>query len=346
MTAPALEAVTNLRRLALAAGHAAALRAAVQLGVADALGEEPATAAELARRVNAEPGTLDRLLRALSSQGVFIAQGDRYAHTPVSRLLRGDTPRSLRDMVLWATEPWTWEVWPRLADAVRTGKGGFGETHGKDFFTYLYEDAPESAEVFNRAMTQASRLSSGAIAETLDLRGDLTVVDVAGGHGDLIATVLERDPSLRGALFDLPGVLEDVDPRLCKGGALDGRCRLVAGDCRESVRVEADVFILKNVLEWDDAATVAALRNVAASARPGGRVVVIENLVDGSPETGFTTAMDLLLLLNVDGRKHLRRSLLRLVEEAGLTVTDVRPVGPYLHMIDSRVPEGGGDTGR
>ncbi|MDQ0779134.1 C-methyltransferase [Streptomyces aurantiacus] len=344
MTAPALEAVTNLRRLALAAGHAAALRAAAQLGVADALGEEPASAAELARAVNAEPGTLDRLLRALSSQGVFAAQGGGYAHTAVSRLLRTDTPRSLRDMVLWATEPWTWTVWPRLADAVRTGKGGFAEVHGKDFFTYLYEDAPESAEVFNRAMTQASRLSSAAIAAELDLRGELTVVDVAGGHGDLIATVLERDPSLRGALFDLPGVLTDVDPRLRDDGALGDRCRLVAGDCRESVPVEADVFILKNVLEWDDANTVAALRNVAASARPGGRVVVVENLVDGSPETGFTTAMDLLLLLNVDGRKHLRQSLLRLVQEAGLTVTDVRPVGPYLHMIDSRVPERPGDT--
>ncbi|RMI36412.1 methyltransferase [Streptomyces triticirhizae] len=337
MTNPALEAVTQLRRLALAAGHAAALRAAAQLGVADALGDEGATPAELARSVNADPDALERLLRALASQGVFATREDGgYAHTHVSRLLRTDTPRSLRDMVLWATEPWTWSVWPGLAEAVRNGKGGFAEKHGKDFFTFLYEDAPESAEVFNRAMTQASRLSSAAIADALALKGDQTVVDVAGGHGDLLTKILEGDPTVRGALFDLPGALPDCDARLRPGGEFADRVQLVAGDCRESVGVEGDVFILKNVLEWDDASTVAALRNVAAATRPGGRVVVIENLVDGSPETGFTTAMDLLLLLNVDGRKHLRESLLGLMAEAGLTVTDVRPVGPYLHLIDSR----------
>lgn len=337
MTDPALEAVTTVRRLALAAGGAAALRAAAELRVADALGEEPATVPEFARAANVEPGTLERLLRALTSQGVFATRGDRYVHNPVSRLLRSDSPRSLRDMVLWATEPWTWQVWPRLAEAVRTGKGGFAEAHGKDFFTYLYEDAPESAEVFNRAMTQASRLSSAALAKVLDLRGPQKVVDIAGGHGDLIATVLEHDAQLQGALFDLPGALEDVDARLREGGPLAGRCELVAGDCRVSVPVEGDVYLLKNVLEWDDAATVDTLRNVAASARPGGRVVVVENLVDGSPETGFTTAMDLLLLLNVDGRKHLRQGLLDLMAQAGLEVTGVRQAGPYLHVMDSRI---------
>ncbi|MFC8518346.1 methyltransferase [Streptomyces sp. NPDC057257] len=337
--APVHEAVTTLRKLALAAGQAAALRAAAQLGVADALGDEPATAAQLATAVNAEPGTLDRLLRALTTHGVFAAQGERYVHTATSRLLRTDTPRSLRDMVLWATEPWTWSVWPQLADAVRTGKGVFAEVHGKDFFTYLYEDAPDSAEVFNRAMTQASRLSSQSIAEALDIHGPVTVVDVAGGHGDLLTTILGEDSEVRGVLFDLPGALDDVDPRLREGGLFGDRASLVTGDCREAVPVAADVFILKNVLEWDDESTVATLRNVAGAAGPGGRVVVIENLVDGSPETGFTTTMDLLLLLNVNGRKHLRQSLLRLVAEAGLVVTDVHPVGPYLHMIDCAVPE-------
>lgn len=337
MTAPALEAVTTIRRLALAASQAAALRAAVQLGVADALGERPATSAELAETVNAEPATLERLLRALIAHGVFAAREDRYEHTDSSRLLRGDNPRGLQDLVLWATEPWTWTVWPQLGDAVRSGEGVFEEVHGKEFFTYLYEDAPQSAEVFNRAMTQASRLSSKAIAEALDLRGDLTVVDVAGGHGDLIGRILERDEALHGALFDLPGALPDVDPRLKPGGELGHRCQLVAGDCREAVAVDADVFVLKNVLEWDDESTVAALRNVAERTKPGGRVVIVENLVDGSPETSFTTSMDLLLLLNVNGKKHRKDDLVALAEKAGLSVTGIRPVGPYLHLIDCEV---------
>ncbi|UQU67658.1 hypothetical protein COUCH_15890 [Couchioplanes caeruleus] len=337
-TTGAADAVTTIRRLALAAGFAGALRAAAEIGVADAVGDEPATTAQIAGEVNAVPETLGRLLRALSVHGVFASDdGDSYRHTPASRLLREDHPRSLRYMVLWATEPWTWTVWPHLADAVRTGKGVFEEQHGKDFFTYLHDDAPESAEVFDRAMTQASRLSSDALAAALDLTGTARVADIAGGQGHLLATILERDPALTGVLFDLPAVIGNVDPRLAPGGALAGRVSTVAGDCRRGVPVEADVYVLKNVLEWDDESTVAALANVARSAPPGARIAIIENLIDGSSEGAFTTGMDLLLLLNVNGKKHLTADLVALAARAGLEVTGIRPVGPFLHLVDCRV---------
>jgi C-methyltransferase len=337
-TAGAMEAVTAVRRLALAAGYAGALRAAVQLGLADAIDAQPRTAAQLAAAVNADPDALARLLRALAGHGVFTVDDDgRYSHTDASRLLRADHPRSLRYVVLWATEPWTWMVWPRLAEAVRTGKGVFAEVAGKDFFQYLHEDASESAQVFDRAMTQASRLSADALAAALDLRGDITVADIAGGQGLLLATILERDPGPRGVLFDLPTVVRNADPRLLPGGALGGRTTIVAGDCRRAVPVRADVYVLKNVLEWDDQSTVDALRNVADAAPAGARVAIIENLIDGSTETAFTTAMDLLLMLNVNGKKHLKDDLVALVGQAGLTVHEVRPVGPFLHLLDCRV---------
>ena len=81
------------------------------------------------------------------------------------------------------------------------------------------------------------------------------------------------------------------------------------------------------------------LRNVVSTARPGSRVVIIQNLLDGHPEMKFTTAMDLLLLLNVGGKRHTKRGLLGLTEQAGLKVEVVRPAGPYLHLIESTVPQ-------
>jgi C-methyltransferase len=337
MTVPA--AARQLRELALSAACAAALRAAARLGVADALDDAPAPVDEIARAVKADPGALRRLLRALASHGIFAeVAGDRFAHTEASRLLREDTPRGLRYTTLWATEPWTWELWPRLDEAVRAGRGVFGDLHGKDFFTYLHQDAPESAAVFDRAMTQASALSAQALAEVLDLRGVRVVADVGGGQGSVLRTLLERVPALRGVLFDLPEVIAGADRSLRPGGALGDRARLVAGDCRREVPVEADLYLLKNVLEWDDDSTVATLRAIASSGRPGARVVIVENLVDGSPEVRFTTAMDLLLLLNVGGRKHTRPGLEALIGRAGLTLGRVEPVNSYLHMITCVVP--------
>ncbi|WP_450097537.1 methyltransferase [Spongiactinospora rosea] len=336
----------EMRELMLAAAYAAAVRAAVRLGLADAVGDTPAAVEDVARTVGAEPGALRRLLRALAARGVFTEQDDgRYAHTELSRSLREDAPRGIKYNVLWSTEPWTWEVWPRLDEAVRTGKSVFLDLHGKDFFDYLHADAPESAEVFDRAMTQSSGLSARAIADTLDLSGAHTVADIAGGQGLVLATLLERHPTLNGVLLDLPEVVANADGRLRDGGALAARARLVPGDCRMEIPVRADVYILKNILEWDDESTVRTLRNVAAAAPPGARVIVIENLVDGSPEMSFTTAMDLLLLLNVGGKKHTRDGLVALAGEAGLRVLRVEPVNSYLHLIESIVEtEGGAGT--
>ncbi|MGP3984931.1 methyltransferase [Streptomyces sp. KR80] len=329
----------RLRELVFGAACAAAVRAAARLGVADALGDEPVDAQELAAAVNAEPQPLRRLLRALSCHGIFAETEDgRFAHTDMSRLLRDDAPHSLRYISLWCTEPWTWDAWPRLDEAVRSGGSVFHDLYGKGFFDYLHQDAEESALVFDRAMTASSRQSAQDIAELLDLTGVSAVADIGGGQGHVLASLLEKHPEVEGALLDLPSVVANADPRLRDGGPLAGRVRMVPGDCRRDIPVQADLYIIKNILEWDDDSTRRTLRNVVAAARPGARVVVIENLVDDSPSMKFTTAMDLLLLLNVGGAKHSKESLISRMTEAGLRIGDVRPVNSYLHAFDGTVP--------
>ncbi|MEU8686232.1 methyltransferase [Streptomyces sp. NPDC048611] len=330
----------QLRELIFGAACAAAVRAAARLGVADALGDRPATAEELAATVKTEPRPLDRLLRALSCYGIFAETEDgKYVHTEMSRLLREDTPNSLRYISLWCTEPWTWDAWPRLDDAVRSGRSVFPDLYGKGFFDYLHQDARESAEVFDRAMTTSSKQSAQDIAELLDLTGASSVADIGGGQGHVLASLLEKHPTLQGTLLDLPTVVANPDPRLRDGGALASRVRIVPGDCRDDIPVQADVYIIKNILEWDDESTRRTLANVVRAARPGARVVIIENLVDDSPSMKFTTAMDLLLLLNVGGAKHTKASLVSRMAEAGLKVGEILVVNPYLHAFECTVPE-------
>ncbi|MGI5403616.1 methyltransferase [Streptomyces sp. CA-135486] len=328
----------RLRELVFGAAGAAAVRAAARLGVADALGETPATADELAAALNTETQPLRRLLRTLSCYGVFAETEDgTFAHTDMSLMLREDDPGSLRYIALWCTEPWTWDAWPRLDEAVRSGGSVFQELYGKGFFEYLHQDAHESAHVFNRAMTTSSMQSALDVAALLDLTGVRVVADIGGGQGHVLASLLEKHPDVRGTLLDLPDVVAKADPRLRTGGSLAERVRIVPGDCREDIPVEADLYIIKNILEWDDESTRRTLANVVAAARPGARVVVIENLVDDTPSMKFTTAMDLLLLLNVGGAKHSRASMVDRMAKAGLLVDEIRPVNPYLHAFEAVV---------
>jgi trans-aconitate methyltransferase len=339
VSTPARENVSmRMRELVFGAACAAAVRTAAELRLADHLGEAPATADELAAAAGVPSAPLTRLLRALTCYGVFAEDGSgRFTHTEMSRLLQEDSPDSLRYIALWCTEPWTWQAWPHLGDAVRTGRSVFPEVFGKEFFEYLHDGAGESARVFDKAMTQSSRQSAHDVADFVDLAGATSVVDIGGGQGHVLAALLERHPQLRGTLLDLPAVVANADPRLREGGALAARAGIVAGDCRNAIPVEADLYIIKNVLEWDDESTRRTLRNIVETARPGTRVLAIENLVDESRSMRFTTAMDLMLLLNVGGAKHTKASLASLMTEAGLRIKDVRPVNPYLHAFDSTV---------
>ncbi|WP_371658339.1 methyltransferase [Streptomyces sp. NBC_00280] len=339
-TAPAPPAPMRLRELVFGAACAAAVRAAARLGVADALDDTPTTVDDLAAAVKTQPHTLRRLLRALSCQGVFAERPDgTFVHTEMSRLLREDDPHSLRYIALWCTEPWTWNVWPQLDEAVRSGRNVFEDMYDREFFSYLNEEAPESAYVFNRAMTTSSEQSARDVANLLDLSGVSSVADIGGGQGQVVASLLEKHPTMHGTLLDLPGVVENADPRLRDGGSLAARVNVVAGDCREDIPVQADVYIIKNILEWDDDSTRRALANVRKAARPGARVVVIENLVDDTPSMKFTTAMDLLLLLNVGGAKHTRQSMVDRLTDAGLVIGEIRPVNAYLHAFECTVPD-------
>ncbi|WP_225831510.1 methyltransferase [Streptomyces sp. NK08204] len=329
----------RLRELVFGAACAAAVRTAARLGVADALGDTPMAVEDLAAAVKAEPKPLRRLLRALTCYDVFAERPDgTFAHTGMSRLLREDDPNSLRYICLWCTEPWTWDAWPKLDEAVRTGGNVVEDLYGKEFFAYLNEDAPESADVFNRAMTTSSEQSARDVAALLDLSGSTSVADIGGGQGHVVASLLDKYPSMRGFLLDLPRVVENAVPRLREGGDLADRVRIVPGDVRVSVPVKADVYVIKNILEWDDESTARLLRNVVEAGGPGTRIVVIENLVDDTPSMRFSTAMDLLLLLNVGGAKHTTDSMVARLTGAGLSVGDIRPVNPYLHAFDCTVP--------
>lgn len=331
-------APTRVKELALGLAYAAMLHTAVRIGLADALGEAPATLAELAEATETDPPTLERLLRGLILQDVFDRTDDgRYVHTEMSRLLRRDAPTSMADMVLWAGAGWAWQAWPRLADAVRTGRPVVPDLFGKEFFQYLREEGAEDAVSFNRAMTQSSALTSTAVVDALDVTGVKTVADIGGGQGHLLRSVLERHGDLHGVLFDLAPVVAGADPALREGGALADRCTTVAGDCLAAVPVEADLYLIKQVLKWDYDVSVRVLRNIRQAARPGATVVVVQNLIDDSPEPRYATAMDLMFLLNVGGREHTLAEFQALFDGAGLTFRGVTRTRGALRLIAATV---------
>jgi C-methyltransferase len=320
---PSLEARVRLYRIGQGYAVLHFVQAAIDLKLADALDDAPQTAGELAAAVGADPDALGRLLRALACVGFFAETADgRFTHTELSSMIRSDAPWGAPDVIRfgWMHVPVT--VLQHTAEAVRTGEAAFPKVFGTNAQDYFVKDDPEAGAIFNRAMTANTILlnNAPALVRALDLAPGETVMDIGGGHGQLLAQLLEQYPAASGILFDLPQVVPGADSRLQPGGPLAGRARLVDGDCRAAVPGEADTYVLKHMMYmWDDDTVVRVLANIAASARSGARVVVIDMLLgsNGAFEQ-VGTAVDLLMVLMGGGKRRSVAGFTTLFERAGL----------------------------
>jgi C-methyltransferase len=336
-------AASHVKELIMGMCNSAMMMTVTKFGLADQIDDEPVSLTDLAAAVGADADALGRLLRALEVRGVFQEVGaDYFTHTDLSRLLREDHPKSLHWLARWESEPWTWLAWSRLDQVVRTGQPAFPGQDGKEFFTYLAEDAPESQAIFNRAMSQTSEYTSNVIADVVDLSGATQIVDIGGGRGHLLCTLMRRNPHVRGVLYDLPAAVDQADAALQPGGELAGRATLRSGNALESVPGGCDVYIMKNLLEmWDDETIVHVLSNVAIAAPAGARVLIIQSLIDtvSSAEMQVMTATDLMLMINIGGRRHRRHLMEGLIARSGLTLSAIQPTHSSLSVICARVPD-------
>src|SRR5207249_11640092 len=134
------------------------LHAAADLGIADALGEEEQkTSEQLAASVGAHPDALFRVLRVLSSNGIFEMTGRKVRHSPASRLLRSDHPHSLRSLARLFGLPGCWNAFNESGYSVRTGIPPATNTHPKGLWRY-FQESPEAGRIFNEAMVGEARV--------------------------------------------------------------------------------------------------------------------------------------------------------------------------------------------
>jgi spermidine synthase len=171
---------------------------------------------------------------------------------------------------LWSGSEAYWRTWGDLGYSVRTGEPAFDHVHGKPFFDYLAED-PALAKIFNDVMTSASSDEGAAIAAAHDFSRYRRIVDIGGGHGALLAAILDHYPDPSGVLFDLPDVVKTAH------GAIDrhiatGRAKKVEGDFSQAVPDGGDAYLLKWIIhDWDDESAVLILTNCRTAMAPAGK---------------------------------------------------------------------------
>ncbi len=144
--------------------------------------------------------------------------------------------------------------------------------------------------------------------DTVEWRGNETVVDVGGGNGSLLLALLARHPGLRGVVFDLPETVRDES-------GFGDRCTFVEGSFFERVP-PGDVHVLSTILhDWDDESALRILRTVRAAA--GERLVLLEGMIEPGNDPDGAKWLDLLMLVIAEGRERTEVQWRTLLAAAG-----------------------------
>lgn len=330
-------APANIALLELATGAwtTAALYAAARLRIADQLAAGAKHSNDVAHRVGASADGVHRLMRALASRGVFTQHADgSFTLTRVGQALRSDSEGSLRDLVLFIGHPIRWADWGNLEHSVRTGRTAFCELHGRPFFDYLDSD-PDFAAVFNKAMTASSGLADDVALGAYDFTGFKLVVDVGGGHGSVLSTILRNAPEARGVLYDLPAVVADAEPTFATAGVAD-RASVTGGSFIDSVPGGADAYVMKNILhDWPDDDAVVILRNIRTAIAPGGRLLILEMVLPERANGFIGLMLDLEMLVAAGGRERTRGEYANLLSRCGFRLIRVIDTVTPLSIVEA-----------
>ena len=296
---------------------------AAKLGLADLLAAGPQSSAALAEHTGMHAPSLYRVLRALSSIGVFHEdEHGRFGLTPLADGLRSDVPSSLRAWAIFCGDPQVWQAWGALGYSVQTGETAFSHVFGMDVWTYRAQH-PEANAIFNAAMAATSAREVPAIVAAYDFSRIHTLVDVGGGHGTLLAGILQVYPSMRGVLFDLPHVLAGAAPVLEAAGVAE-RCQRVGGSFFDSVPPGGDAYLLHRIIhDWDDEQSTAILQRCHAAMAAQARLLLVEGVIQPPNRPDPTKMLDIQMLVSAGGRERTESEWRTLLARAGFGLTQV-----------------------
>lgn len=326
--APVLDLIEAFRR-------SKTMFTAASLGLFDRLHGAPATAAALASEFSLDPGATLRLLDGCVGLGLLEKQGDEYSNSEVSDVyLRRASDRTLAGYVLYSNEV-LYPMWGHLDDAIREGNHRWEQVFGLKgaLFSHFFR-TPEARKTFLDGMHGFGLISSPEIVKIFNLNRFRHMVDLGGATGHLAIAACERYGSMRGTVFDLPGVIEHARPHIEASRAAD-RLETHTGDFFTDPLPSGDLYSLGRILhDWGDEKVSRLLKRIHDALPPGGAVLIAEALLDDDGAGPVYVQMQSLnMLVCTEGRERTESEYRALLEAAGFSDVQARRTGTPLDVV-------------
>jgi 2-polyprenyl-3-methyl-5-hydroxy-6-metoxy-1,4-benzoquinol methylase len=270
--------------------RSAALKAGVELGVFDALGDGPSTSAELASRAGVAERGIRILCDFLTVQGLLSKADGRYAHTPTSAVfLDRRSPVSMAPTLPFLMSDKIMQAGRLMTESIRQNRTALEEP--------LAGDEVQEWVTFARTMHPMMGGPADFIASVI-MGGGIPskVLDVASSHGLFSIAVARVAPQCEIVALDFPSVL-DVTAQ--NTGAAGVHVKLLPGSAfTTDLGTGYDAIIVTNLFHHFPAGeNIALMRRFHAALRPGGRMLTLEFVPNEdriSPPASATFSMMML----------------------------------------------------
>jgi len=306
--------------------------AAAKLNIADLLNDGPQTANQLAEAAHCDAASLYRVLRALSSVGVFSENNEhQFQLNPLGSTLKSDVPGSMRAMTI-AQLGDHYNAWGNLVYSIKTGNTAFDKVEGMSVWKY-YETNPDEGVNFMKAMSGVTGAVVMNVLPLYDFSGFETIVDIGGGNGAMLMAVLNTAPQTKGIVFDEEYVVEETK-KVLKEKGFDKRCSIEAGSFFNFIPKGADAYLMKMILhDWNDDQCLQILNNCSNVMKPGSKLLVIEAVIPESNDPHPGKFMDINMLAMTGGKERTEKEFDSLFANAGLKLSKVIPTHSPMFSI-------------
>lgn len=287
-----------------------AIHTVAKLGIANYMSSTPVSVTELAKATATKPELLDRLLKYLSAYELFNHVDGAYALTELSKPLRDDDPHSIRAVLCMVDDSW-WQAFSQLDVCLKTGQSAFSHQHGDDFFSFLHK-SPEKQRNFDAGMAKLSTYDDDAISRAFNFSTFSTLIDMGGGRGGLVKSLLKHHPLLNLTLFDTPAVLNQLQP-----ADLPPQIKRQAGDFLAEIP-EAEAYIFKGVLhDFNDELMQKILTNCRHQMPAEATLFIAEQVLPENNEPHPNKTMDIVMMVLLGGRQRTLAEWQQCIEPSG-----------------------------
>jgi len=307
-----------------------AISVAAELNIAEHLQKGKKSISELARLTGAHKDSLYRLMRMLSSQGVFKEKKNHFfSQNRLSKTLLNHRD-SMRYMAMHLGNSINWQLFNELYYVVKTGENASEKILGMNIFEFL-EKNPVNNKIYNTAMTNSSLMLSYAILSRYNFKKGKCIVDIGGGQGILLSMILIKNPNIKGVLFDLPHVIKNAEENF-RNYNLSNRIELMAGSFYETIPQGGDIYLMKNIIHnLSNKQAVDILIKINNILPEKGRILIIEPVISDKNQYSFAKLFDIQMMVSQDGGKErTKEEYNQLINKAGLKLNKmVRTVAPF-----------------